>query len=255
MEVITWDDSGAGCGTNPRPTSPPPRRAQKAAAGAEGAPAASDCLRIDGEIVESAWFDDETAPRDFRAQLDAHPGDLTVWINSPGGDVFAASAIYTALKEHGGITIKIDGLAASAASLIAMAGDRILMAPTAMMMIHEPWTIAMGSELDMLKAQAQLREVREGMLSAYQQRTGRDRQDILDMLAAETWMSAQSALDNRFCDGILYQNEEIDDRPAALVHCAAIARAFAPRMERAEAAERAAIVQRAQNIKKELKKR
>ena len=225
--------------------------------GAENAPSISDALRIEGEIVSSAWWDDETAPRDFRAQLDAHPGPVTVWINSPGGDVFAASAIYTALREHGGITIKIDGLAASGASLIAMAGEKILMAPTALMMIHEPWTITIGSEADMMRAQEQLIEIREGMASAYQQRTRRPRADILELMRVETWMGAQKAVDNGFADGILYENSEVRSTPAARIEYQRITRAFSGLSESAspaEALERNAAIQAAKAIQAELRR-
>ena len=222
--------------------------------GAGSAPS-PDALRIEGEIVSSAWWDDETAPRDFRAQLDGHPGPVTVWINSPGGDVFAASAIYTALMEHGDITVKIDGLAASAASLIAMAGDQVLMSPTAMMMIHEPWTIAMGDETEMRKAQEQLIQVREGMLSAYERKTRRTRADIMTLLKAETWMSAEWAVDNRFADGILYHGNKQSGRPAALVD-ANIARAFSGGRTPtdSERAEREAVARAAENIKLQIRR-
>lgn len=87
-------------------------------------------LRLDGPISEDSWWGDEVTPAEFRAELDAHPGDLLVYINSPGGDVFAASQMYAALKDHPGkITVRIDGLAASAASVVAMAGDVVEMAP------------------------------------------------------------------------------------------------------------------------------
>ena len=222
--------------------------------GAGSAPS-PDALRIEGEIVSSAWWDDETAPRDFRAQLDGHPGPVTVWINSPGGDVFAASAIYTALMEHGDITVKIDGLAASAASLIAMAGDQVLMSPTAMMMIHEPWTIAMGDETEMRKAQEQLIQVREGMLSAYERKTRRTRASIMRLLKAETWMSAEKAVDEGFADGVLYQDSERAGRPAALIS-PQIVRAFDRWAHPAaqEAAERAAIARAAENIRLQIRR-
>lgn len=225
--------------------------------GAENAPSFSDSLRIEGEIVAEAWWKDETAPRDFRAQLDAHPGPVTVWINSPGGDVFASSAIYTALREHGGITIKIDGLAASGASLIAMAGEKILMAPTALMMIHEPWMITIGSEADMMRAQEQLIEIREGMASAYQQRTRRPRADILELMRVETWMGAQKAVDNGFADGILYENSEARSAPAARIEYQRIARAFSGLPESAspaETLERNAAIQAAKAMQKELRR-
>ena len=90
-----------------------------------------------GAIAESTWFENDITPAMFRSELQKHSGDVTVFINSPGGDVFAASQIYTMLKEYEGkVTVKIDGIATSAASVIAMAGDEIVMSPVAMMMIH-----------------------------------------------------------------------------------------------------------------------
>ena len=90
-------------------------------------------LRLDGPIAKESWFGDEVTPALFLSELERHPGDLTVWINSPGGDVFAASQIYTMLMDHQGkITVKVEGLAASAASVIAMAGGEVLMSPSSM---------------------------------------------------------------------------------------------------------------------------
>ncbi len=94
-------------------------------------------LYFDGYIAQNSWFDDDITPKKFKSELTSGTGDITVWLNSPGGDVFAASQIYTMLKEYDGkVTVKIDGIAASAASVIAMAGDEIFMSPVAMMMIH-----------------------------------------------------------------------------------------------------------------------
>ena len=111
----------------------------------------SNELYIDGVIAEESWFDDEITPRLFFEELKNKSGDITVWINSPGGDCIAASRIYTMLLEHkGNVTIKIDGLAASAASVIAMAGTEVLMSPTSLMMIHNPLTVAIGDSKDCL---------------------------------------------------------------------------------------------------------
>ncbi|EEM0293717.1 Clp protease ClpP, partial [Salmonella enterica subsp. enterica serovar Typhimurium] len=108
-------------------------------------------LYFDGYIAEESWFDDDITPKKFKAELMESGGDISVWINSPGGDVFAASQIYNMLKEYKGkVTVKVDGLAASAASVIAMAGDEILMSPVAMLMIHNPSTLIWGEEADMV---------------------------------------------------------------------------------------------------------
>ena len=114
-------------------------------------------LYFDGYIAQDSWLDDDITPKKFKAELMESNGDISVWINSPGGDVFAASQIYNMLKEYKGkVTVKIDGLAASAASVIAMAGDEILMSPVAMLMIHNPSTLIWGEETDMVKAKEML---------------------------------------------------------------------------------------------------
>ena len=108
-------------------------------------------LFLNGTIAEESWFDDEVTPQLFRDELNAGNGDITVWINSPGGDCIAAAQIYNMLMEYkGNVTIKIDGIAASAASVIAMAGTKVLVSPVSMMMIHNPMTVAMGNTLSLI---------------------------------------------------------------------------------------------------------
>ena len=161
-------------------------------------------LIIDGPIESEAWFDDDVTPRQFRSELNTKKGDLTVWINSPGGDCFAASQIYTMLKEYKGkVTVKVDGIAASAASVIAMAGDEVLMAPTAMMMIHNPLTIAFGNKDDMEQAIAVLEEVKESIVNAYEIKTGLQRAHISRLMDEETWMNARKAMELKFADGMI----------------------------------------------------
>ena len=110
-------------------------------------------LELYGTIAEESWFDDDVTPQMFRDDLFAGSGDVVIWLNSPGGDCIAASQIYSMLMDYkGNVTVKIDGIAASAASVIAMAGTRVLMAPTALMMIHNPATVAFGDHEDMQKA-------------------------------------------------------------------------------------------------------
>lgn len=107
-------------------------------------------LFLNGEISDETWYGDEVTPKLFKDELLSGEGDITVWINSPGGDVFAAAQIYNMLMDYkGNVTVKIDGLAASAASVIAMAGTKVLMSPVAMMMIHNPATIAIGDTAEM----------------------------------------------------------------------------------------------------------
>jgi len=162
-------------------------------------------LRLEGPIDEESFWGDEVTPRAFREDLEAEEGDVTVWINSPGGNVFAAAEIYTMLCDHKGrITVKIDAIAASAASVIAMAGDRVLMSPVAMLMIHDPMTIAMGNARDMEKAITTLNEVKESIVNAYQKKTGMSRNKISQLMENETWMNAKRAVDMGFADEILF---------------------------------------------------
>lgn len=173
-------------------------------------------LRIEGEIVsdDDAWLYEwfginHTAPNVFREALAEHKGkNITVWIDSWGGDVFAAAGIYNALKEHRGkVTVKIDGKAVSAGSVIAMAGDEILMSPVSIMMIHNPWTRTIGEAKDMRHAADILDEVKETIINAYQLKTGLSRNKISRLMDEETWMSAKKAIADGFADGMLYTDQ------------------------------------------------
>ena len=166
-------------------------------------------LDIDGEIVaEKGWFTPDGAciAKDFRQALKGVK-NVTVHINSPGGDVMAGAEIYSALREHsmngeGKVHVIITALAASAASIIAMAGDRISMHPVAYMMIHNPWTIAMGDAKELRKTAKTLDVISEGLVSAYEARTGKDREELKKMLENETWMSAATCVEEGFADEI-----------------------------------------------------
>ena len=117
-------------------------------------------LYLDGEISDETWFGDEVTPQLFKDELNAGSGNITLWINSLGGDVFAASQIYNMLMDYkGDVTVKIDALAASAASVIAMAGTRVCMSPVAMLMVHNPATVAIGDAEEMQKAISLKKEV------------------------------------------------------------------------------------------------
>ena len=173
-------------------------------------------LYFDGYIAQDSWLDDDITPKKFKAELMESDGDISVWINSPGGDVFAASQIYNMLKEYKGkVTVKIDGLAASAASVIAMAGDEISMSPVAMLMIHNPSTLIWGEETDMVKAKEMLSEVKESIINAYEVKTNLPRNKISEMMDNETWMSSNKAVELGFADTILYgdhsENTQIDN--------------------------------------------
>ncbi|MDT2732605.1 Clp protease ClpP [Streptococcus parauberis] len=160
-------------------------------------------LYLNGQIAEVSWFDDDITPQFFKDELMSGEGNITVWINSPGGDCVTAAQIYNMLKEYSGdVTIKIDGLAASAASVIAMAGDKVVMSPVAMMMIHNPSTVAFGDRVDMQKAMAMLDEVKESIINAYEIKTGMSRTKLAHMMDAETWMDARSAVDLGFADDV-----------------------------------------------------
>ena len=165
-------------------------------------------LRLEGPIDEDSFWGDEVTPRMFRDELEADEGDITVWINSPGGNVFAAAEIYTMLCEYKGrVTVKIDAIAASAASVIAMAGERVLMSPVAMLMIHDPMTIAMGNTKDMEKAISILNEVKETIINAYQKKTGLSRGKISQLMENESWMNARKAVELGFADAVLYSDK------------------------------------------------
>lgn len=177
-------------------------------------------LRLEGPIDNDNFWGDEITPAMFREDLEAEDGDVTVWINSPGGNVFAAAEIYTMLKDYkGAVTVRIASIAASAASVIAMAGDKVQMSPTALLMIHDPSTIAMGNAKDMEKAIETLNEVKESIINAYTAKTGMRRNKVADLMESETWMNAKKALDLGFCDEILYEGKKAepesdeDERP------------------------------------------
>lgn len=166
-------------------------------------------LIFNGPISEDTWFGDEVTPALFRDELSKVKGDLTVWLNSPGGDVFAASQIYTMLRNHKGkVTVKINALAASAASVVAMAGDETLIAPTAMLMIHDPACFASGNKADMEKAIELLEEVKESIINAYEEKCHLSRAKIAKMMSEETWLNAKKALQLGFVDGILFAKEK-----------------------------------------------
>ena len=172
-------------------------------------------LELYGTIAEESWFDDDITPAMFKEELFAGSGPITVWINSPGGDCVAASQIYTMLMDYrGDVTVKIDGIAASAASVIAMAGTEVLMAPTALMMIHNPATIAMGDHEDMQKAIEMLDEVKESIINAYEIKTSLSRAKLSHLMDAETWMNANKAVELGFADGVLEDEKNMDVIPA-----------------------------------------
>ena len=194
----------------------------------------SRTLYLDGVIAEESWFSDDITPGMFKEELFAGNGPITIHLNSPGGDCIAASQIYTMLMDYpgdvtaasqiytmlmdypGDVTIQIDGMAASAASVIAMAGTHVTMSPTSLMMIHNPFTMAMGDTEEMRKAIQLLDEVKESIITAYHIKTGLSRDKISQLMDSETWMNALKARELGFCDEVLYTGaEDLPDDMAA----------------------------------------
>ena len=169
-------------------------------------------LFLNGTIAENSWFDDDVTPKLFRDELMAGSGDITVWVHSPGGCCVAAAQIYNMLMDYkGSVTVKIDGIAASAASVIAMAGTKVLMSPVSTMMIHNPMTIAYGNSDEMQKAIEMLQEVKESIINAYEIKTGLSRAKLSHLMDAETWMDANKAVELGFADGILQRSNETEN--------------------------------------------
>ena len=176
---------------------------------ADESASAARVLELNGTIASESWFDDDVTPQMFKDELFAADGDVTIWINSPGGDCIAASQIYSMLMDYkGNVTVKIDGIAASAASVIAMAGTEVLMAPTALMMIHNPATMAFGDHVEMQKAIEMLDEVKESIINAYEIKTGLTRAKLSHLMDDETWMNAKKAMELGFADGMLEDDKK-----------------------------------------------
>ena len=175
-------------------------------------------LFLNGTIASESWFDDDVTPALFKSDLDSGKGPITVWINSPGGDVWAAAQIYNMLLSYSGkVTVKIDGLAASAASVIAMAGDEVLVSPVSMLMIHNPATAAMGDKDDLAQAISMLDSVKDSILNAYVKKTGLSKNKLSKLMDDETWMDANKAVELGFADRVmerpdLYHEEESEQK-------------------------------------------
>ena len=166
-------------------------------------------LYLEGVIAEESWFSDDITPAMFKEELFAGDGPINLHINSPGGDCIAASQIYTMLMDYPhDVTVQIDGMAASAASVIAMAGTHVTMSPTSLLMVHNPFTIATGDTEEMRKAIQLLDEVKESIINAYQIKTGLSRTKLSHLMDSETWMNALKAKELGFCDEVLYTRAE-----------------------------------------------
>ena len=150
-------------------------------------------LRISGTIAEESWFDNDITPAIFAAERNAGSGPVTIWLNSPGGDVVTAAQIYNMLIDYPGtVTVNIDGIAASAASVIAMAATKVAMSPVSMLMIHNPATMAVGDKDELARAMSMLESVKESIINAYQLKTGLSRAKLSKLMDAETWMDAHA---------------------------------------------------------------
>ena len=173
-------------------------------------------LLLYGEISSNqSWWEDRVTPGQFNKELAALGEDvpaIIVRINSPGGDVFAANAIYTRLKDHpANITVKIDGWAASAATIIAMAGDTIKIAKNGVFMIHDPamtvWDTFKAE--DFTKLAEELKVIKQSIVNTYAMKTGRTEQEISDFMSEESWWTGDAAVENGFCDELLFEESKI----------------------------------------------
>ena len=175
-------------------------------------------LFLNGTIAEESWFDDDVTPQLFKDELMSGSGNITVWINSPGGDCVAAAQIYNMLMDYkGDVTVKIDGIAASAASVIAMAGTKVLVSPVSMLMIHNPMTAAFGNSGEMQKAIEMLGSVKDSIINAYEIKTGLSRAKLSHLMDAETWMDANKAVELGFADEIMQRSTETENTAAPTV--------------------------------------
>lgn len=175
-------------------------------------------LFLNGTIAEESWFDDDVTPQLFKDELMSGSGNITVWINSPGGDCVAAAQIYNMLMDYkGDVTVKIDGIAASAASVIAMAGTKVLVSPVSMLMIHNPMTAAFGNSDEMQKAIEMLGSVKDSIINAYEIKTGLSRAKLSHLMDAETWMDANKAVELGFADEIMQRSTETENTAAPTV--------------------------------------
>ena len=175
-------------------------------------------LFLNGTIAEESWFDDDVTPQLFKDELMSGSGNITVWINSPGGDCVAAAQIYNMLMDYkGDVTVKIDGIAASAASVIAMAGTKVLVSPVSMLMIHNPMTAAFGNSDEMQRAIEMLSSVKDSIINAYEIKTGLSRAKLSHLMDAETWMDANKAVELGFADEIMQRSTETENTAAPTV--------------------------------------
>lgn len=161
------------------------------------------------DVIGDYWGEGVSAKRFLEALEKVQTKNIVLKINSPGGDVFDGVAIYNDFKAHPAHKIvKVTGLAASAASIIAMAGDEILIGKNAQMMIHNAWVMAAGNKHALREVADILDEIDQGLADTYEMRTGLKRKEIIDMLDQETWMRGEQAVEKGFADGLLPEDEK-----------------------------------------------
>ncbi len=164
----------------------------------------------DADVYDYFGLESTSPNKVEKAILEANFDDLEVVINSGGGDVFSASVIYTALKSYkGNVTVKIVGLAASAASVIAMAGKKVLMSPTAQLMIHNVSTYAGGDYRDMEHAAEVLKNANETIANAYRLKTGKTQDELLGLMDKESWFTADKAKELGFIDEVMFEQTQL----------------------------------------------
>ena len=162
-------------------------------------------IYIYGEITDEKWSDEQTTPKEILEKINTikDKRNVYLYINSPGGSVYSGITIYNLLSRlSGSLTVVVDGIAASAASVVAMAGKRILMSAGSMMMIHEARSVAAGSSDDMRSAADVLDLCNSTISDIYVKRTMLEKSKMLELMKAETWFDAESAVANKFADAI-----------------------------------------------------
>ncbi len=179
-------------------------------------------LILYGDIASETWWGDEVTPRQFTEELNAlgNVPEIVVRINSGGGDVFAANAIYTRLKDNAAkITVKIDGWAASAATIVAMAGDVIEIPGNGVFMVHDPSIGLLGyfNETDLVKVSEELKVIKQSIVNGYALKTGKAAEEIAAIMAAETWFDGKQAVDAGFCDRLMFEEADTTVENAAKV--------------------------------------
>lgn len=170
-------------------------------------------LILYGDIASETWWGDEVTPRQFTEELDALGAvpEIVVRINSGGGDVFAANAIYTRLKDNAAkIIVKIDGWAASAATIVAMAGDVIEIPGNGVFMVHDPSMGLLGyfNEADLVKLTDEIKVIKQSIVNGYALKTGKPADEIASIMAAETWYDGKQAVEAGFCDKLMFEDAE-----------------------------------------------